>query len=351
MIPKSEFITITDNKAKIIALLQELVLQPRLKALEWSKITKQTPNMKIGYPGQHLASLITGMEGSRTGARGDDLRDGTEVKSCSRVDQLDTCIECGNKVLRIETVCPHCASPKIKRMDDSKWLFSIKSEAELKLLTVDIDRIFLTIADYPKFSEGNFNIIRFQAFEIWNRTERHKHFTTLMTNYYNKIFLEHISRNANKTPAPKNFWPFSYQFYLCNPVKVFNCIVHDANSNPQITIDYYVEPNADRSLIPPEKMPTARMEKEELRELIKLAPEYMISSQIINGTTYAELVETINSAKPDIKKILSALPYINENTRNFLNLRDTDIASESKVKYARKKVDNSKDLFEEDGGE
>jgi hypothetical protein len=49
-------------------LIRELVLEPRLNALEWSKITKQTPNMKIGYPGQHLASLITGVQGVRTGA-------------------------------------------------------------------------------------------------------------------------------------------------------------------------------------------------------------------------------------------------------------------------------------------
>lgn len=139
MKPKSEFITIGNNIAQIEVLLQELVLQPRLKALEWSKITRQTPNMKIGYPGQHLASLITGIEGSRTGARGDDLRDGTEVKSCSRVDQLDTCKNCGEKILRIEVFCANCGSDKIKRMDDSKWLFSLKSENELKLLTEDID--------------------------------------------------------------------------------------------------------------------------------------------------------------------------------------------------------------------
>ena len=46
MIPKKTLITINDNKEKIEKLLMELVLQPRLKALEWSKITKQTPNMK-----------------------------------------------------------------------------------------------------------------------------------------------------------------------------------------------------------------------------------------------------------------------------------------------------------------
>ena len=83
MKPEAKYITISDNKNRIEQLLMELVLEPRIKALVWSQITRQTPNMKIGYPGQHLASLITGVEGSRTGARGDDLVDGTEVKSCS----------------------------------------------------------------------------------------------------------------------------------------------------------------------------------------------------------------------------------------------------------------------------
>ena len=346
MIPKSELITITDNRNKIISLLQELVLQPRLKALEWSKITKQTPNMKIGYPGQHLASLITGIEGARTGARGDDLRDGTEVKSCSRVDQLDTCNDCGNKVLRIESVCPHCNSSNVKRMDDSKWLFSVKSEDELALLTKQIDRVFLTIADYPNFSGNDFSVIRFQAFEIWNNTDRHKHFTNLMTNYYNKIFLEHISRNPNKTPAPKNFWPFSYQFYLCNPVKVFNCTVTNANTNPEISIDYFVEPNADRGLLASEKMPILLISPEELKTMINTAPQYLINSQIKDGSSYEELLAILNSNKPDKKKILSALPFIDETTRGYLVLRDTDIVSEAKVKYARKKISKQNDLFE-----
>lgn len=342
MTPRSEFISITDNQNKIISLLQELVLQPRLKALQWSKITKQTPNMKIGYPGQHLASLITGIEGARTGARGDDLRDGTEVKSCSRVDQLDTCNACDNKVLRIEPLCPHCGSDNIKRMDDSKWLFSIKSEEELNLLTQQVDRVFLTIADYPNFSENDFSVICIQAFEIWNRTERHKHFTSLMTNYYNKIFLEHISRNANKTPAPKNFWPFSYQFYLCNPVKVFSCTVTDANTDPRIRIDYFIEPNADRSLLAPEKMPTTLLSPDELKTLILSAPEYSVTSQIKNNTSYADLVAQVNSTKPNKKLIIEALPFIDEATRSYLLLRDTDIVSEAKAKYERKKVSDKK---------
>lgn len=337
MTPNPDLITIADNETKIAKLLQELVLQPRLKALEWSKITKQTPNMKIGYPGQHLASLITGMEGARTGARGDDLRDGTEVKSCSRVDQLDTCSACKNKVLRIEEVCPHCGSDNIKRMDDSKWLFSIKSNAELDLLTNKIDRVFLTIADYPNFMAKDFGIIRFQAFEIWVKDPRHRHFKTLMENYYNKLFLEHIKLNANKTPAPKNFWPFSYQFYLCNPVKVFNCIVTSANTNPSIEIKDYVQPNENRGLLIPEKLPSSLLSQQEWKEFFENADEFTVKSQIKNKTTYKELLENVNGKKFNKDFSISAIPFLDENARAFLVLRDTDIISQSKVEYVRRK--------------
>lgn len=332
MKPEAKYITITDNQKRIEQLLMELVLEPRIKALVWSQITRQTPNMKIGYPGQHLASLITGIEGSRTGARGDDLIDGTEVKSCSRVDQLDSCKNCKQKVLRIETVCPHCGSANLKRMDDSKWLFSVKSEEELKLLTKDLDRIFLTIADYPNFASNDFDTIRFQAFEMWNNTKRHIHFTSLMTNYYNKIFLEHISRNANKTPAPKNFWPYSYQFYLCNPVKVFECIVSNANTKPQINITHLVAPHFDRSLLTPELMPTKLLSQDEINLIIEKVPEDVLSSQIIEDSNYEALVKSSKSKK----KFISLLPFINETTRSYLDLRDTDKVVEAKTKYSRR---------------
>jgi predicted RNA-binding Zn-ribbon protein involved in translation (DUF1610 family) len=333
MKPKKEYITIQNNKEKIEKLLMELVLEPRLKALEWSKITKQTPNMKIGYPGQHLASLITGMEGSRTGARGDDLSDGTEVKSCSRVDQLDTCSNCKEKVLRIENKCPHCGSDKIKRMEDSKWLFSVKSDKEVKLLTKDIDRVFLTIADYPNFSDKDFNTIRFQAFELWNETERHKHFSTLMNNYYNKIFLEHIKKNPNKTPAPKNFWPYSYQFYLCNPVKVFSCNVEKANEEPKINIDFYVNPDQDRQELKSEPMPISLLSNDEVK-LLSIIPKDIIEPQLID-IEYNKFINKLNEGIE--KKFLTKhIPLINEETRSHFQLRDTDIISEAKTSYIRR---------------
>lgn len=336
MVPNNYLITISDNRNLITNLLEELVLFPRVKAINWSKITKQTPNMKVGYPGQHLASLITGIEGSRTGARGDDLKDGSEVKSCSRVDQLDSCHDCKQRVLRIEDHCPQCGSTNLKRMDDSKWLFAIKSEAELKLLTRDIARVFLTIADYPYFQERQFRTIRFQAFEIWNNTERYQHFARLMQNYYYKIFLEHIKKDPNKTPAPKNFWPYSYQFYLCNPVKVFEARVENANTEPSTEITHYVEPEQDRGELTPELMPSKLLGLNEVQTLAAAENLSVVEPLIRPGRSIDEFIEISKKKKLNKAKLVDILPVIDENGRKPLLLRDTDRIAEAKEQYRRR---------------
>ena len=85
MQPNKDFIKIPSSKAQVEKFISEVMLIPRCKIIEWSQITKQSPGLKIGYPAQHLASLLTGVEGSRTAARGDDLADGSEVKGCNRI--------------------------------------------------------------------------------------------------------------------------------------------------------------------------------------------------------------------------------------------------------------------------
>lgn len=334
LIPNKNLITIKNNIELIKDLLTDLVLLPRIKAIKWSNITKQTPNMKIGYPGQHLASLITGIEGARTAARGDDLADGTEVKSCSRVDQLDTCNDCKAKVLRIESACSECGSSNIERMDDSKWLFSIKTEAELKLLTKDIDRILLNIADYPYFSDNNFEVIRFQAFEIWNNVDKHINFSRIMENYYYKIFLEHIKLDPRKTPAPKNFWPYSYQFYLCNPVKVFEARIENANTKPHIQISCYVEPEADRSNLVPEPMPINLLNRDELE--ILASNSTVLENLITHGYFINDFLSLLNKTRINKNELTNILPFLDYEARKLLPLRDTDKISIAKRPYRRR---------------
>lgn len=207
MRPDSKFITIRDNIEQIKSFLHEVILEPRVRMLKWSQITNQTPNLKIGYPGQHLASLITGIKGTATGARGGDIADGTEVKSCSRVDQVDKCLVCGHNVMRCQSVCPNCGSDSIRRNNDSKWLVAIRNKKELDLYLNKIPRMFFLISDYPNFEQSDFTTLRFSAYEIWNQSPRTKNFRTLLRDYYSNIFLEHIKRDAQKTPAKRHHLP------------------------------------------------------------------------------------------------------------------------------------------------
>jgi ribosomal protein L37E len=328
MIPKKNLIKLSDNRAQLRKMLFELVLTPRLRAIEWSRITKQTPNIKIGYPGQHLASLITGMQGERTGARGNDLVDGSEVKACSRIDQLDKCKRCGDGVARLEDTCSSCGSDKIKRNNDSKWLFTIRTESELDTLLHRVGRVVLVLGDYKSFDSGDYDTLRFQAFEIWPESPRNRRFAEIMTNYYKKIYLEHKKHDANKTPAPKNFWPDQYQFYMCNPIRTFLCEVKQANSDPKLTIKEYVDPDADRSRLPSILMPIETLTAEELgivesrATLAELRAALPPGAQLPAGAGKSEVVRK--------------LTHLTEELRNCLSLRDTDKISVAKSAYVRR---------------
>lgn len=310
MQPDRNLITINRNLENIEQLLHELVLQPRINALKWSDITKQTPSIKIGYPGQHLASLITGIPGDRTGARGHDLIDGSEVKSCSRIDQLDNCSDCKAPVARIETTCPECKSSNIKRNNDSKWLFTIKNDNDLLVLTGQVERVLLIIADYPNFEKHDYNTLRFQSFEIWTKSKRHSKFKEILTHYYQNIYLLNKNKYPNKPPAPLNFWPYRIQFYLCNPILTFSCIVTNASSLfPKIEIERYIEPHLDRATIPSILMPLSILYK---KERIFLAQQ-------------ANLSGADNLPKD-----------IDENLRNYLPLRDIRQRTSASKAYQRR---------------
>lgn len=332
MQPNKKLITIGDNIKQINQLLAELVLQPRINAIKWSAITKQTPNIKIGYPGQHLASLITGMAGERTGARGNDLVDGSEVKSCSRIDQLDLCENCGSPVARIEGKCSNCGSVKIERKNDSKWLFGIRSEAELKTLLHGVKRVLLVIGDYPNFDEGDFGTLRFQAFEIWPESKRNFRFAEIMSNYYYKIYLAHKKKNPAKSPAPKNFWPYQYQFYMCNPIPTFTAVIQNANSVPKIKVLHYVKPDEDRSALSSIVMPAEILKDVEIALIFKKAkPE-----EIKRMTKSAFKGDFAKIKKLTIAEKREMLTGIDEALRAYLPLRDTDRIAIAKNLYSRR---------------
>lgn len=309
MKPDTSKITIGDNKKKIVQFISEVILAPRATIMRWSKTTNQTPNLKIGYPGQHFASLVLGMPGTATGARGNDIADGTEVKSCSRVDQMDKCKDCKANVMRIQTKCPECGSSNIKRNNDSKWLIGVRSQDELDMYLHRIPRMFFLLSDYPNFEDGDYDTLRFTSFEIWNQSDRAKAFQQILIDYYKNIYLAHIAADPESTPAPKNFWPYEYQFYLCNPIKTFECIIENANSaKPGIEITHYIEPDADRSDLPSENLPMKLLKPDEKTILAN------------NGISFDK-----NG-------------FLNEQEKSLLPLRDTSKAKTIKKAYQRKEV-------------
>lgn len=72
-------------------LIRDLYINLRKNVNKWAEVTKQTPQARMGYVGQHLTSVVTGFPGGKSGARGYDLIIKRkpliygEIKTCYRV--------------------------------------------------------------------------------------------------------------------------------------------------------------------------------------------------------------------------------------------------------------------------
>ncbi len=78
-----------ERKALAIQLLEEQVVEQRSLLNHWSTITAQSSQIDTGYIAQHLVSLQTQIAGQGMRGKGDDLCDGSEVKSANFLDSLD----------------------------------------------------------------------------------------------------------------------------------------------------------------------------------------------------------------------------------------------------------------------
>ena len=201
-------------------LISELYIDLRHKVNKWALLTKQTSQARMGYVGQHLVSIVTGLEGSRTGARGDDLvypdgRRHSEVKTCYRVDQLGECSDCGFKVAASDAQCPSCGSSNLKRKDDSKWLISLPSDPELaheKFLSLFTNEsFFLVLFEFEDLDHPDIiNAL------IWEVNPKYKGFSYCLLDYYKNIWAN------SKSHAPFNFWPYLPKFYLMHPKLIYH---------------------------------------------------------------------------------------------------------------------------------
>jgi hypothetical protein len=265
------------NEALIQKCVMELFVTPRKLLYEWSCLTEQTNHTKIGYTGQHLASVILNIKGCKTGARGDDCMDGTEVKSCSRVDQSDKCSRCKINILRLDKLCPNCnKNDKIIRNNDSKWLLTIRSQEELNAY-LNLDRLLLIIEDYPDFDNQNYNDISITIYEIYPKKDICSNFSKIITNYFTEIYTSNLLKSPKKVPAPKNFWPNSYQFHLCNPFEIFKCKITNYLTDPVINILKYIKPDEPRKITDIPKMPIELLNSNEKKSINISSDSYYVS--------------------------------------------------------------------------
>lgn len=97
-----------------------------------------------------------------------------------------------------------------------------------------------------------------------------KVFSDLIKNHYYNIYLKKVK--ANKKTNPMNFHPWSFQFYKCNPIKTFECIIENIDTNPVIKIDKnaYVSPEKARDeSMPTIPMPSSILNDKEWKEMTK----------------------------------------------------------------------------------
>jgi hypothetical protein len=92
------------NKEILAKKFIEEVILPQWKQLgSWNKLTSQTSQLDFGYLSQHLVSILSGIEGNNQRGKGDDLADGSEVKSASCIDASDrprwNAVNCGAKTV------------------------------------------------------------------------------------------------------------------------------------------------------------------------------------------------------------------------------------------------------------
>ena len=213
-------------------LIYDLYIDLRKKIFEWSALTNQTPQARMGYVGQHLVSIVTGFGGSKSGARGYDIIFRRylygEIKTCYRVDQLGKCKDCGLEVSAIEKICPQCNSENIEKKDDSKWLLTIKNENDFKNM-IDPSLYFFVLFEFEDIdSLYNENIIA----SIWTVNPKNIGFYLCILDYYQNILSNSPSR------APFNLWPYMLKFHLMQPKLIYRSIISETEVITTIFEDY-----------------------------------------------------------------------------------------------------------------
>lgn len=162
------------------ALLNEQVYEQRISLNKWMTITAQSSQIDTGYIAQHLVSLRTQIAGQGMRGKGDDLCDGSEVKSANFLDSLD----------KNGAVSPRwnftAITPAImERFLTYETLYLLDMDLDpsgkirIRIWQVDVTKndllkqrynVWMELKGRPKFNNNNNESVNFQLFPPHNGT-------------------------------------------------------------------------------------------------------------------------------------------------------------------------------------
>ena len=138
-----------------------------------------------------------------------------------------------------------------------------------------------------------------------------------------------------------NLHPFSFQFYKCNPIKTFECIIKDIDTKPAIYIneEVYIKPTCERDdSIKPIPMPTDLLKDNEWDELLSKADFESDIKPLFDGRSLAQIklsnLTASQFAQLSKKSKVKVLPYIDQKLRDLVSLRPI-ISVRQKQHYQR----------------
>lgn len=176
-----KMLSLQERKDLATELLNEQVTKQRDKLNHWSIITAQSSQIDTGYIAQHLVSLQTQIAGQGMRGKGDDLCDGSEVKSANFLDALD----------KKGAIAPRWNFTAVTRQIMERfleypavYLLSMDLNTQKKFRTriwkIDITKHsllreryqeWMEKLGYPKFASSNEESVNFQLFPPHNATE------------------------------------------------------------------------------------------------------------------------------------------------------------------------------------
>ena len=170
-----------ERKELATQLLEEQVSEQREKLNHWSAITAQSSQIDTGYIAQHLVSLQTQIAGQGMRGKGDDLCDGSEVKSANFLDSLDkkgataprwnfTAVTRQIMERFLEYPAVYLLSMDLNPQDCFRtriWKVDVTKHTILR----ERYKEWMNVLGYPKFASEKEESVNFQLFPPHIRTE------------------------------------------------------------------------------------------------------------------------------------------------------------------------------------